>query len=89
MNERRMPSGLTFKEAAFHARNWWDRRGRFLIRNPEFNDPELGLPSGILRGLPFDQLTRREIGRLVEVWDKEHAPALIADRQAALAERDA
>jgi hypothetical protein len=64
MSDRRMPSGLMFREAARHAQAWWDLRGRFLIRNPEFQDPDLGVPSGILRGLPFMQLTRKEILRV-------------------------
>jgi hypothetical protein len=82
MSDRRMPSGLMFREAARHAQAWWDLHGRFLIRNPEFQDPDLGVPSGILRGLPFMQLTRKEILRVVEVWDENHGPALVAGRPA-------
>lgn len=81
MTERRMPSGLTWMEAARHARLWWNGKGRFLLGNPEFKDPDLGIPSGILRGLPFEQLTRAEIGRLVACWDQEHGPALVAGRR--------
>jgi hypothetical protein len=40
------------------------------------------VPSGILRGLPFMQLTRKEILRVVEVWDQNHGPALVAGRPA-------
>lgn len=52
--------GMTERETVVLAARWWDRTGRHLARNPDLRDPALGLASGILRGLPWDQLDARE-----------------------------
>lgn len=53
-------SGIGLREAILLARAWWDREGRHVVANPEFRDPDAGIPSGIARGLPFERLTREE-----------------------------
>lgn len=53
-------SGIGLREAILLARVWWDREGRHVVTNPEFKDPDAGIPSGIARGLPFEELTREE-----------------------------
>jgi hypothetical protein len=53
-------SGVGLREAILLARAWWDRDGRHVITNKEFKDPDAGIPSGIARGLPFEELTREE-----------------------------
>lgn len=53
-------SGIGLREAILLARAWWDREGRHVVANPEFRDPDAGIPSGIARGLPFEHLTREE-----------------------------
>lgn len=74
---KRLSSGLTAAEAVSRAREWWDRTGRHIIRNPEFRDPDVGFKSGILRGLPFDELERDEKLSVVKAWHEHKLkPAL-------------
>ena len=72
-----LESGLTLREAATRAQKWWDTEGRHQFRNPEFRDPDVGLPSGILRGLPFDELSREELAAVIEHWHNDKVLALI------------
>ncbi len=88
------------------ARQWWDRRGRYLISR-EFNVDEYRpkvatgskgapgfkvdklesprLPSGILEGMPFQELTPHEQHRVIYVWrymqDREHGHVNETDEQ--------
>ena len=77
--DMRLPSGLKLKEAVARARLWWDREGRHVARNPEFKDPDVGAPSGIMRGLPFDELTREEAAAVIETWHHDKVMALIPE----------
>lgn len=52
--------GMTEAEAVALAARWWDRTGRHLIRHPDWQNPMLGLRSGITRGLPWQELDARE-----------------------------
>lgn len=64
----RFPSGMEVGEAVRMAAKWWDREGRHVARNPEFRDPDVGIKSGITRGLPFEDLTAREATMIVVAW---------------------
>lgn len=75
--DMRLPSGLKLKEAVERARQWWDREGRHVARNPEFRDPDIGAPSGIMRGLTFDELSREEAAAVIEAWHHDKVMALI------------
>jgi hypothetical protein len=52
--------GMTERDMVRLAARWWDRSGRHLMRAPDLRDPAVGLASGILRGLPWDELAARE-----------------------------
>lgn len=67
----RLASGMTVAEAVRRACAWWDSRGRHVVRNPEFRDPDVGFRSGILRGLPFADLTADEATRVIVVWHQQ------------------
>lgn len=78
-DEARRVLGVTEGELVAIGRAWWDRTGRHLIRNPEFRDPAVGLPSRITQGLPFEQLTPIERQRVtIACWLHKIAPALQA-----------
>jgi hypothetical protein len=72
----RLPSGMTVRAAVRGAAFWWDKTGRHLARNPEFKDPDRGFPSGILRGLPWDNLSRVEQVKIFCAWHDNFAQAL-------------
>lgn len=78
--DRRLSSGVSLREAILTARTWWDREGRHVVRNPFWRDPDnYGLPSGITRGLPFDELTREEQAKVVRVHhDDKLLPMMVA-----------
>ncbi|MCH9730673.1 MAG: hypothetical protein K0U84_13540 [Actinomycetia bacterium] len=61
-------TGLTFKEATTQAAGWWEKtRKKFLeVSRPQTEHG--GMPSGICRALPFDQLHRAEALRVIEAW---------------------
>jgi hypothetical protein len=75
--ELRLESGLLLREAAARARRWWDDTGRRLFANQDWQDPDHGIASGITRGLTFDQLTREEVGAVIEHWHEQHVMALM------------
>jgi hypothetical protein len=75
--DRRLVSGLTLKEACARASGWWDGTGRHLFRNADWGNPDLGLASGITRGLPFAELAREEAAAVIEHWHEHHVLALI------------
>lgn len=78
-DEARRVLGVTEGELVAIGRAWWDRAGRHLIRNPEFRDPAVGLPSRITQGLPFEQLTAIERQRVtIACWLHKIVPALQA-----------
>lgn len=56
----RLMTGHTLAEVRDRAATWWDRRGRHVVKNPEFRNPDIGFPSGITRGLPWENLTGDE-----------------------------
>lgn len=70
MSGARMSSGLPVREAVALAAAWWQDIGRRLA-NPELRDPDLGIASGITRGLGWDHLTRGERVRVVRAWHDE------------------
>jgi hypothetical protein len=74
---RRLESGLSIREAVARTRKWWDGAGRRLFANPEWRDPELGLLSGITRGLAFDELALEEAAAVTEHWHEHHVMALV------------
>lgn len=73
-----MPSGLGQAEARRHARQWWDTKGRHIIRNPEWRDPDLGFPSGLTRGLEWALLTLTEQAQVIRAWDANHGRTMQA-----------
>ena len=66
MNEDRLDTGMTASEALKRAEHWWQKFGRHLIHKQDSEtaslDPESAnfIPSGIINGLPWDELTKRE-----------------------------
>jgi hypothetical protein len=90
-DQGRTSAGLPVREAVALAACWWQDIGRQLA-NPELKDPDLGVPSGIMRGLPWDELTRDERLRVVKAWHDAHGKAAAAyekalrERQRLLAE---
>lgn len=66
-----LPGGLRVREAVAGARQWWDRTGRHLIGAPDWRNADLGVPSGIMRGLAWDELSGAEKVRVVKVWHRE------------------
>ncbi len=67
----RFASGMEVGEAVRLACAWWDGVGRHLVRNPDFRNPDIGLKSGIMRGLPFADLSQAEASRVVVTWHAE------------------
>lgn len=62
--------GFPWKEITNLAIAWWDTTGRHVVRNPEFQNPDIGFKSGLLRGLHSSGLTRRETLRIVHVYER-------------------
>lgn len=62
-------AGMKPMEALKSARRWWDKLGRHLILT-QMQPEHAGVPSGILRGLEFDQLTKDEAITVCEAWYK-------------------
>ena len=65
-----MPDGLRIRELVQRARVWWDRIGRHMVRQqvPALNPEQGGVPSGILRCLEFEHLTREEAVTVCRTW---------------------
>lgn len=69
--DAQLSSGYTLKEVVLKASLWWDRKGRKLITNPEFLNPDIGFNSGITRGLEWDSLEAKERGLVVFAYHNE------------------
>jgi len=94
--DARFDTGMTVKEAIASACHWWNKTGRKLMKghrqrqekagapfvsdNP---DDETFVPSGILHGLPWDQLDKRAQIQVVKSWHHHHVrmPDVIGDTQ--------
>ena len=68
LDPERFDTGMHVQEAISKAAVWWERQGRHVVRNPEFEDPDVGFDSGITRGLPWESLDRREQTSIVRIW---------------------
>lgn len=65
--------GVPWSEVWADAERWWDSRGRHLLRkNPDWVDQEVGIPSGITRGLAWAHLTADEVLRVVDTFERHH-----------------
>lgn len=64
--------GMTEREVVRLAERWWDRTGRRLMRNPDLHNPDVGVPSGILRGLPWSQLIARERQQVILAYHQHY-----------------
>ncbi len=63
-----LSGGLCLREVIARTRGWWDQTGRHLIRARDWRDADLGVPSGIMRGLAWDELSGAERQRVMQVW---------------------
>lgn len=79
--DAKLDTGMSAKEAMERARIWWQKTGRRLMRetaehqlshnagfaseNPD--DPNY-LPSGVINGVEWDQLTKREMLTIIKHW---------------------
>lgn len=78
MQDDRLDTGMSVKEALAKASYWWGKTGRHAMRKDggkglevSFSldpDSENYIPSGILNGEPWDVLTKREKLTIVKVW---------------------
>lgn len=66
-------TGMTLKEAAIYAADWWERKARFLM--PDYvkrrgNDyiEKFGTRSGILLGLEWERLEKDEKLKVIRQW---------------------
>lgn len=76
--DNRLDTGMKASEALDHAGKWWDASGRFLMKNHDAKaeaekvslDPDNDnfLPSGIVNGLPWDELDKREKLTITKHW---------------------
>ncbi len=92
MSEDRLSSGMKVSEAIGRASTWWDLKGRHMVP-PAFNRAVEGrkvsngiviagdvvdvLPSGILRGMEWKFLDRREQLQIVKWW--HHFAVVVKD----------
>ena len=88
--DAKLSSGMTAEEAVTRASAWWEMKGREIMRQQRlagsknagaFNvkdpdDPNF-IPSGILAGKSFADLTRQEKMRVVYIW--HHHVIRVAD----------
>lgn len=60
--------GLTFREAVPLAQHWWDTKARFMC--PDYGKPShaLVIRSGIMMGLPWNELDQKECLRVLANW---------------------
>lgn len=77
-------AGLKFDDAVNLARNWYNRHRFTIATILAKDDVEFGgVPSGIMRQLEFDQLTRDEGLAVIETWYVNVAvPTLLKTEQA-------
>ena len=76
--------GMTEREMVALAERWWDRTGRHLMRAEHLHNPDIGLASGILRGLSWVELDARERQAVVLAhFAHRVAPALDEAQRAA------
>lgn len=80
--DAKLDTGMKVSEAAQRTRNWWEGRGRALMEEQKIHqtqamrtpfataDPDSGnfMPSGIINGLEWDALSKREKLRLIKFW---------------------
>lgn len=76
-DDGRLDTGMKPEEAAARAAAWWDRVGRKeILRTAELgrsfsklsDGPDGALPSGILNGVEWSGLTRRECLMITKAW---------------------
>ena len=85
---RRFPdTNFPVLEAIKRAELWWDKKGRHIVTNPEFRDPDVGIKSGLTRGLPWAELSARESSQVVVWWHHEYVRAPMV-HQGGLSEGD-
>lgn len=63
--------GMKIEEAAKSAELWWEKTGRAGMADADKGDDYLndwGTKSGIMNGLPWDQLNRGEKIQVVKIW---------------------
>ncbi len=70
----KLDTGMSVREAVKRVSRWWDLRGAKQMRAMcEKQHPEQGfVPSGILQGMAWDNLTRDEKARVIKVWHHMH-----------------
>ncbi|HKY45619.1 MAG TPA: hypothetical protein VJM50_21195 [Pyrinomonadaceae bacterium] len=72
-----LDTGMKVTEALHRAEQWWQAKGRFLIKKHDSEtaslDPENAnfIPSGIVNGLPWDELTKREKLHITKAYHHE------------------
>ena len=101
--DAKLSSGMTIKEAVDRAMLWWSTKGTNEMRLARLQDKGIRrklaafsddpdspnfIPSGILHGRPWDQLTKTEKLQIVKMWhyafvvlpdmDPEHGARLLA-----------
>jgi len=82
LDPRRFDTGLHVKDAIRKASVWWNQQGRHVMRNPDFENPDVGIDSGITRGLSWQHLNKREQVSVVMHWH-HHSVRVPMLRQAA------
>lgn len=63
---------MTEREVVALAERWWDRTGRRLMRHPDLRNPDVGVASGILRGLRWSQLNARERQQVILAYHQHY-----------------
>lgn len=61
-------TGMKFSEAVILAQSWWDTKARMMM--PDFGKPaeQQVLKSGVMMGLPWFNLSKQEMLRVVAQW---------------------
>ena len=74
MSDDRLDTGMKVTEALHRAEQWWQKIGRHLIHKHDSETASLNpesanfIPSGIVNGLPWDELTKREKLAITKHW---------------------
>lgn len=78
-DEARLDTGMKVKEAVARAREWWEKKGRRMVSEKAAEVP--GDATGILDGLPWELLDKRERLVVIKFWHHFYVrkPDLVGD----------
>jgi len=72
--------GVSWAQITKDAIEWWDFGARFIVDNSGINNKEDAVKSGILRGLPFAELTRKEATNVVLSYESHKIRPIFAEQ---------